>query len=114
MAEAVLTETGQGCWLLEGELSFASVPAVLRLSGRGLTSTREIRVDLQGVTRADSAGLALLVEWLREAERAGRVITFINVPEQLLAIARVCGLDEILSLQAQATDVHGCPHLAGR
>ena len=55
-------------------------------------------VDLRDVTRADSAGLALLVEWLRESEHTGNEIVFTNVPDQLLSIARVCGLDEILSL----------------
>ena len=100
MAEPVLTETGNGRWLLEGDLSFSSVPAILKLSARGLTASREIQVDLKGVTRADSAGLALLVEWLRESERAGKVITFSNVPKQLLAIAMLCGLDEILSFKS--------------
>ena len=100
MAEPALTETGNGRWLLEGDLSFASVPAVLKLSARDLTASREIQVDLKGVTRADSAGLALLVEWLRESERAGKVITFSNVPKQLLAIAMLCGLDEILSFKS--------------
>lgn len=101
MAEPGLTKAGNGRWLLEGELGFASVPAVLESSAKGLTDSREIQVDLKGVTRADSAGLALLVEWLRESEHAGKVITFTNVPEQLLAIARLCGLDEILSFQGK-------------
>ncbi len=57
-----------------------------------------IEIDLKGVTRADSAGLALLVEWLRAAERAGKSISFVNVPVQLSSIARISGLDEILSL----------------
>jgi len=101
VAEPRLVKAGNGLWLLEGELGFASVPAVLESSAEGLTDSREIQVDLKGVTRADSAGLALLVEWLRESERAGNVITFTNVPEQLLAIARLCGLDEILSFQGK-------------
>ena len=90
---------GKGRWLLEGELDSSSVPAVLKSSAKGFTGSRKIQVDLKGVTRADSAGLALLVEWLRESERAGRVISFTNVPQQLLAIARLCGLDAILSFK---------------
>ena len=95
----MLTEAGDGHWLLQGELSFASVPAILKSSAKGFMVSREIEVDLQGVTRADSAGLVLLIEWLRESERVGKVVTFINVPKQLLAIARLCGLDEILSFK---------------
>ena len=98
MAEARLTVNSDGCWLLEGELGFASVPAILAHPGADITGTAAVEVDLKGVTRADSAGLALLVEWLRESERAGQQIAFVNVPPQLLSIARVCGLDGILSL----------------
>jgi phospholipid transport system transporter-binding protein len=58
----------------------------------------QVTVDLRGVTRSDSAGLALLVEWLRESEIGGNTIKFVNVPAQLLSIARVCGLEDILSL----------------
>jgi phospholipid transport system transporter-binding protein len=98
MAEARLTVNGAGRWLLEGELGFASVPAILAHPGADITATEEVEVDLKGVTRADSAGLALLVAWLRESESLGQKIAFLNVPPQLLSIARVSGLDEILSL----------------
>lgn len=98
MAEARFTDRGGGNWLLEGELSFATVPTVLRHAGADMRGVARIQVDLKGVTRADSAGLALLVEWLRESERAGVPISFVNVPVQLLSIARVSGLEKILSL----------------
>jgi len=98
MAEARFTNMGGGHWLLEGELDFTTVPSVLRHAGGDMRGVSGIRVDLKGVTRADSAGLALLVEWLRESERAGLSISFVNVPAQLLSIARVCGLEKILHL----------------
>jgi len=98
MADAQLVENGDGSWLLQGELGFASVPSVLQHAGVNMLGKQQITVDLKGVTRADSAGLALLVEWLRESELDGNSIKFVNVPAQLLSIARVCGLEEILSL----------------
>jgi len=101
VAEPSLTRTGDGRWLLEGDLSFSSVPAMLKFSPRAMTAGRVIKVDLKGVSRADSAGLALLVEWLRESERAGKVIVFTNVPQQLQDIALLCGLDGILSFRKQ-------------
>jgi phospholipid transport system transporter-binding protein len=98
MAEAVLCDNGAGHWLLQGELDFESVPAVLQHAGARMLGNGRLEVDLRDVTRADSAGLALLVEWLRESESAGNEIVFLNVPDQLLSIARVCGLEEILAL----------------
>ena len=98
MSVAALVDSGAGSWLLQGELDFESVPALLRHAGARMLGKDRLEVDLKAVTRADSAGLALLVEWLRGSETAGNEIVFINVPPQLLSIARVCGLDEILSL----------------
>ena len=98
MADAQLVENGDGSWLLQGELGYMSAPSVLQHAGVNMLGKERITVDLKGVTRADSAGLALLVEWLRESENAGNSIEFVNVPAQLLSIARVCGLEEILSL----------------
>ena len=98
MADTQLVENDDGSWLLQGELGFASVPSVLRHAGVNMLGKKQLTIDLRGVTRADSAGLALLVAWLRESEIAGNSIEFVNIPAQLLSIARVCGLDDILSL----------------
>ena len=103
MAEAHFSDRGDGRWSLAGELDFASVPALVG-ELQGVTRTGStLELDLQGVTRADSAGLALLIEFLRTAGRAGNSVQFVNVPEQLLSIARVSGLDSILSLSSPAT-----------
>ena len=101
MADASLTDNGNGHWLLAGELGFFSVPALLEHAGAEMMGKSSVEVDLKGITRSDSAGLALLVEWLRESERKGNRIRFVNVPEQMMLIARVSGLDEILSLSVE-------------
>jgi phospholipid transport system transporter-binding protein len=96
MTEPRIEEAGNGSWLLAGDLSFTTVPALR--GGLDLKSADHprISIDLAGVTRSDSAGLALLIEWLRESERLGKAITFLNMPAQMQSIARVCGLDGIL------------------
>ncbi len=82
---------------VHGELNFSTVPALLE-RGAALLAGGEgpVRLDLGGVTRADSAGLALLIEWLRIARRRRADLEIRNMPEQLRAIARVSGLDGIL------------------
>ncbi|HHH35228.1 MAG TPA: anti-sigma factor antagonist [Gammaproteobacteria bacterium] len=99
MAEARLLEDDSGCLRLEGELSFATVPAMVR-RGVALVSRcpTEVTVDLGGVRRADSAGLALMVEWMRAARRHGKGIVFRNMPAQMQAMARVSDLHHILPL----------------
>ena len=96
-AEATCSDQGGGRWLLTGELGFATVPGLLDGAGRDLAVSAS-EVDLAGVTRADSAGLALLIAWTRARNSTGKPIRFTHVPAQLLSIARVCGLEDILPL----------------
>jgi phospholipid transport system transporter-binding protein len=85
---------------VSGELTFATVPAYLQRNGALLASSGELVVDLQGVTRADSAGVALLVEWLRLARAAGRTVRYVNMPPQVDALVRVSGLEKAFALDA--------------
>lgn len=84
---------------LTGDLSFCSVPA-LREQALPLLQQAEdtLEIDLSGVGRSDSAGLALLVEWMRTAKRLNKSLRYLNIPMQMLAIARVSSLDQILPL----------------
>ena len=93
-------EKSDGSFVIDGELVFDTVPDLL-LSSRPLFETpgATIGLDLHGVTRGDSAGLALLVEWLRAARQGGKTITFRNIPDQMIALAKVSGLDALLQLK---------------
>lgn len=91
-ATARLVVGADGSHRLEGELTFASVPKLAAAHPRHPATT----IDLGGVTRADSAGLALLLEWLRTAGEAGEELVYRDLPEQLAAIARVSNLAELL------------------
>ncbi|HUL12659.1 MAG TPA: STAS domain-containing protein [Methylococcaceae bacterium] len=81
---------------LDGELSFASVGIALKNTAKLLASSTETVFDLAGIARADSAGVALLLEWRRRAKEAGIKLHYVNLPPQLLAIARVAGVDDLL------------------
>jgi phospholipid transport system transporter-binding protein len=98
MSRAAIRRVGDGRLALEGELSFATVTRLLGEAHRLLEQSEEIRIDLQAITRADSAGLALLVECMRSAQQLGKPVQFLNIPQQMLAIARVSSLDQVLPL----------------
>ena len=83
---------------VHGELSFASVPALWHDCREHCASGGVVDIDLDQVSRSDSAGLALLVEWLREAQRHDVTVRFFNIPAQMLEMARASGLDQILPL----------------
>ncbi len=93
-----LRATDSGRWLVDGELTLHTVSALVTASGALFGGDGDIDVDLAAVSRADSAGVALLVQWRREARRRQRTVHFHNVPGQMLSIARLCGVDELLAL----------------
>lgn len=101
MAEGRFEALGGGNYRAAGELTFETVPGVWERS-RGMfeADQAEVAVELSDVARVDSAGLALLIEWVRAAREAKAAIRFRDIPEQLLAIARVSGVEEILPLDA--------------
>jgi phospholipid transport system transporter-binding protein len=85
---------------VEGVLDFGTVPGLVpRLAGF-LGRSPRVAADLSGVTRANSAALALMVEWTRQARAAGCELRFLHVPAQLHTIAEVTGVDEILCMNA--------------
>jgi phospholipid transport system transporter-binding protein len=102
MTEPRIEETGHGSWMVAGDLNFATVPTLTGGLDIKSADRARISIDLAGVTRSDSAGLALLIEWLRESEKLDKTITFLNMPAQMQSIARVCGLDGILPADTAA------------
>jgi phospholipid transport system transporter-binding protein len=55
-----------------------------------------MQVDLTGVTESDSAGLAVLIEWLVASERAGRKLRFSNLPDGIRAAAQISEVTSLL------------------
>ncbi len=90
-----------GTVAVAGALTFDTVPRVFEQSTAWLERPGgPISIDLREVSRADSAGLALLVEWLRLAKTKGRSLKFVNAPEQVKSLIRVNGLDRALGVES--------------
>lgn len=93
-----LQENESGHICVTGELTFDTVPALSASGAEIFGAGKNLIIDLQKVGRTDSAGLALLIEWRRQAARRQCQLGFENVPQQLLALASVSGVGEFLSL----------------
>jgi len=84
-----------------GELSFANAVEALAAARTALNGGQgPFEVDLSGVTRADSAALALLLELARQARSRGRELRCLGAPEQLRRLAGFFGVTEVLALPA--------------
>jgi len=81
---------------IQGALTFDTVPDWFAKGSGWFSGDSELIIDLSGVTRADSAGLALLIEWLRLARSAKRPLRFTNIPDQVLTLTRINGLQDTL------------------
>jgi phospholipid transport system transporter-binding protein len=93
-----ISEAGPGRIVIEGELTFASARDARQLGLLVLDSSRAERIviDCGAVTRADSAGLAVLLDWLAWGRRKSRPVSLENLPDSLLAIARISEVDGLL------------------
>ena len=52
--------------------------------------------DLAEVSAMDSSGLAVIFGWMRAARAAGRSLTLLNPPKNLLSLADVYGVRDLL------------------
>jgi phospholipid transport system transporter-binding protein len=84
---------------LTGELSFASVPRLLQQAD---TLASDPRLDLSGVSKADSAGIAFLLELTRRAKRGGRTLTIAGAPAQVRDLIRFFDLESALTIDSAA------------
>lgn len=97
----IVMEPGAGA-RLSGVLTFQSVPALYReaenlFQGHG----SELSLDLSGITAADSAGLALLLEWQATRKRSSRSLRITQSPASLMSLARLCEADEVLNMSGR-------------
>jgi phospholipid transport system transporter-binding protein len=93
---ATLAAAGPGRFALSGDLSFDDAARVLADGDTAFASLGSVEVDLAGVGRVDSAGLALLLEWSTSAREAGRAMCYRNLPPAISALAGISEVTELL------------------
>jgi phospholipid transport system transporter-binding protein len=64
-----------------------------------LQQNKRCTLDLSDVERADSAGLAWLINAVRDAEQNGVSITLSKMPEKLQKLAKISNADSFLPVE---------------
>ena len=82
-----------------GEVTMVPAPAVLE-DGRRLARAGDMVVDFAGVTVADSAALALLLDWMRCARAAGNRLAVRGLPAAMASLAALYDIDVLLPLES--------------
>lgn len=98
MSEFTFEDLGEGRFSVSGEMTFDTAEKMLRTSENLFDDHTQIEVNLTEITDSDSAGLALLLEWVTWANHSVREIRFTGVPEKIIAIARTTEVEPLLAL----------------
>jgi phospholipid transport system transporter-binding protein len=93
----LIRATESGRLEASGPMSFYSAADALRTGLALIPHGGACTIDLSRVTEADSAGLGVLVEWLATARKRGASIRYEGIPAQILAVARISDLEDLLA-----------------
>ncbi len=85
---------------VSGPVTLANVAGLLE-EARAPFSEGVCAVDLGEVTELDSSLLAALLAWMREAKGRGRALTFARLPQDLLTLAQLYGVAQLLPQDPQ-------------
>ncbi len=96
MSSFTLEDRSGGKFALSGRMTFDTAGQILIVSEEMFEEHTRIEVDLFDVTDTDSAGLALLLEWITWANHTVREIRFVGTPEKIDAIAKTTEVDHLL------------------
>ncbi|MCX7088691.1 MAG: STAS domain-containing protein [Methylococcales bacterium] len=96
-----INEQDVGTFSLKGELTFATITQDTLKAIDCSHEGQSIRLDLKEITASDSAGLALMIEWLKISKKNNSTLSFINIPLQLKTLAKMSGFDPNLHLTFQ-------------
>ncbi|MDP1773150.1 MAG: STAS domain-containing protein [Methylobacter sp.] len=102
MSRLSIIKESNGHFVVDGDLTFATIDKQTLKSFSFLKAAKEITIDLSRVSSTDSAGLALMIEWIKYSRQNRTQIAFKNIPEQLLNLAKLSGFDQSSHFAIQA------------
>ncbi|MAF99661.1 MAG: hypothetical protein CL388_00405 [Acidiferrobacteraceae bacterium] len=88
-----------GSYQVTGELTFNTVASLSRRTPPDVSGGGRVVVDLSQVVKIDSAGLALIVDWTRQACQRGGGVAFSGATQSLRHLLEVTGLDKVITLK---------------
>ncbi len=93
-----LHSDGAGRFRLSGVATLNTVAALRSAGLQAFAASKDaITLDLAALTRVDSAGLALLIDWLAWARSSSRELRFVALPDSLRALARLSDVEPFLA-----------------
>ena len=100
-----LEQRGDTLWVSGGV--DATTAAALAAAGNqwmANTSSHELCVSFEGVDKASSAALSVLLEWMRTSRQYSLSITSVDLSAPLRRLAELAELETLLTFSASAAD----------
>lgn len=88
---------------VSGNINMTNVSVLFKeglLHQKSNTSDDTLKIDFSKLEKVDSSAVSLMLAWLREAQRTRIKLRFTNVPDNLMSLARLYGVADLLSLNA--------------
>lgn len=85
--------------VVSGHLIMTTVPALFEAGLQHLRS-EDLLVDFSQVEVVDSAAVSMLLGWSRAVQRSQRNLRVTGLPDDLLSLARLYGVAELLPQQS--------------
>jgi len=95
MDETPIIEHADGRLIVRGPVTLSHAQTLLDQSRQAFMGT-DLRIDLSGVSEADSCAVALLLEWERRAVARGASIRFENPTANLRTLIGLYDVGELL------------------
>lgn len=82
---------------VSGELTFGNAAQALQAIDAAIQRTGRPVLDLSGVTRSDSAGLACVLAVLAQAAERKHALSVRHMPEGMHLLASVCEVEQLMA-----------------
>jgi len=92
-----MIERQGGCLVVKVPLIMANARGLLE-AGRSALQPGEQVFDFSAVGEADSSAIAVMLGWLRAAERSRSTVKFAHIPTGVRSLAELYGVTELLPL----------------
>lgn len=80
-----------------GDLDFHNVMVVVEQGSQFIVNQQQSVFNFSELKTSNSAGLALIIEWIKISHQLKRRVQFTGISQKLMAIAQAAGLERLIS-----------------
>lgn len=92
---------GHGVFSLSGHTDFNNISHLLSAGKAGFVDHEEVTVDIDDADCANTAGLALLMEWYTWCNQSNIHLVYANPGEKLLELVSINDISQVLAFHSK-------------